>query len=59
MTAAIADTTVIVHLFRHYSPALAWYGSLSQAAWGHTRYLARNYVRCGKQGNTGDVQGDS
>lgn len=30
MIAAIVDTTVIIHLFRRYSPALAWYGSLSQ-----------------------------
>lgn len=31
MTAAIADTTVVIHLYRRYAPALAWYGSLSQA----------------------------
>ena len=30
MTVAIADTTVVVHLYRRYAPALAWYGSLSQ-----------------------------
>jgi len=30
MTAAIADTTVVVHLYRSYAPALTWYGSLSQ-----------------------------
>lgn len=30
MTVAIVDTTVVVHLYRHYAPALAWYGSLSQ-----------------------------
>jgi predicted nucleic acid-binding protein len=30
MTAAIADTTVVIHLYRRYAPALAWYGSLSQ-----------------------------
>ena len=27
---AIADTTVVIHLYRRYAPALAWYGSLSQ-----------------------------
>ncbi len=30
MTGAVADTTVVVHLFRRYAPALAWYGPLSQ-----------------------------
>jgi predicted nucleic acid-binding protein len=30
MIAAVVDTTVIVHLFRRYAPALAWYGSLTQ-----------------------------
>jgi len=30
MTVAIADTTVVVHLYRRYAPALTWYGSLSQ-----------------------------
>ena len=30
MTVAIADTTVVIHLYRRYSPALTWYGSLSQ-----------------------------
>ena len=30
MTAAIVDTTVVVHLFRRYEPALIWYGSISQ-----------------------------
>lgn len=30
MTAAIADTTVVIHLFRRYAPALAWYSELSQ-----------------------------
>lgn len=30
MTAAIADTTVVLHLYRRYAPALTWYGSLSQ-----------------------------
>lgn len=30
MTAAIADTTVVLHLYRRYTPALAWYDSLSQ-----------------------------
>jgi predicted nucleic acid-binding protein len=30
MTAAIADTTVVIHLYRRYAPALMWYGSLSQ-----------------------------
>jgi predicted nucleic acid-binding protein len=31
MTIGIADTTVVIHLYRRYPPALAWYGSLSQA----------------------------
>lgn len=31
MTVAIVDTTVVVHLFRQYAPALAWYGSLAQS----------------------------
>src|SRR5258708_15923847 len=26
----MVDTTVVVHLYRHYAPALTWYGSLSQ-----------------------------
>ena len=30
MTTAIVDTTVVVHLFRRYLPALTWYGSLTQ-----------------------------
>lgn len=30
MTVAIADTTVLVHLYRRYAPSLTWYGSLSQ-----------------------------
>lgn len=30
MTIAIADTTVVLHLYRRYIPALTWYGSLSQ-----------------------------
>ena len=30
MTAAIADTTVVLHLYRRYAPTLTWYGSLSQ-----------------------------
>lgn len=30
MTVAVVDTTVIIHLFRRYGPALAWYGSVSQ-----------------------------
>jgi predicted nucleic acid-binding protein len=30
MTAAIADTTVVIHLFRRYAPALTWYRELSQ-----------------------------
>ena len=30
MTVAIADTTVVLHLYRRYPPALTWYGSLSQ-----------------------------
>jgi hypothetical protein len=29
MTFAIADTTVVLHLYRRYSPALTWYSSLS------------------------------
>lgn len=29
MTVGIVDTTVIVHLFRRYSPALTWYQSLT------------------------------
>ena len=29
MTGAIADTTVIIHLYRRYTPALTWYGSLT------------------------------
>lgn len=31
MTAAVVDTTVVVHLFRRYAPALAWYGALSES----------------------------
>lgn len=31
MTVAIADTTVVLHLYRRYVPALTWYGSLSQS----------------------------
>src|SRR4051812_22116278 len=31
MTVAIVDTTVIVHLYRRYTPALTWYGSLTQS----------------------------
>jgi predicted nucleic acid-binding protein len=31
MTVAVVDTTVVIHLFRRYSPAWAWYGSFSQA----------------------------
>ena len=31
MTVAVVDTTVVVHLFRRYIPALIWYGSLSQS----------------------------
>jgi predicted nucleic acid-binding protein len=30
MTLTVADTTVIIHLYRRYAPALTWYGSLSQ-----------------------------
>jgi hypothetical protein len=30
MTVAIADTTVVIHLYRRYAPALTWYSSLSQ-----------------------------
>lgn len=30
MTVALADTTVVLHLYRRYAPALKWYGSLSQ-----------------------------
>jgi predicted nucleic acid-binding protein len=30
MTIAVVDTTVVIHLLRHYAPALAWYSSLSQ-----------------------------
>ena len=30
MMIGVVDTTVIVHLFRRYAPALAWYNSLSQ-----------------------------
>jgi predicted nucleic acid-binding protein len=30
MTVALVDTTVIVHLFRSYEPALAWYGSITE-----------------------------
>lgn len=30
MTLAIVDTTVVIHLYRRYPPALAWYASLSQ-----------------------------
>lgn len=30
MTAAIADTTVVIHLYRRYAPALAWFGTLSE-----------------------------
>ena len=30
MTVAIADTTVVLHLYRRYTPALTWYGSLFQ-----------------------------
>ena len=26
---AVADTTVVIHLYRRYAPALTWYGSLS------------------------------
>lgn len=30
MIVAVADTTVIIHLYRRYTPALEWYGSLAQ-----------------------------
>ncbi len=30
MTVAIVDTTVIIHLYRRYAPALTWYTSISQ-----------------------------
>jgi predicted nucleic acid-binding protein len=30
MTVAILDTTVVIHLFRRYAPALTWYASISQ-----------------------------
>ncbi|KAB2902532.1 MAG: type II toxin-antitoxin system VapC family toxin [Anaerolineae bacterium] len=30
MTTALADTTVVIHLYRRYAPALTWDGSLSQ-----------------------------
>ncbi len=30
MTTALVDTTAIVHLLRHYSPAITWYASQSQ-----------------------------
>ncbi len=30
MIAGIVDTTVIVHLYRRYEPALVWYGSLTE-----------------------------
>jgi predicted nucleic acid-binding protein len=30
MTFAVADTTVVVHLYRRYAPALEWYASLNQ-----------------------------
>ncbi|MCC6612985.1 MAG: PIN domain-containing protein [Anaerolineae bacterium] len=31
MTIAIADTTVVIHLYRRYAPALRWYESLPQS----------------------------
>ena len=31
MTVAIADTTVVVHLYRRYAPALTWYASVSES----------------------------
>jgi predicted nucleic acid-binding protein len=31
MTVAIVDTTVVIHLYRHYPPARSWFGSLSQS----------------------------
>src|SRR6476619_6387982 len=30
MTVAIADTTVVIHLYRRYAPALTWYASLTE-----------------------------
>ncbi len=30
MTSAMADTTVIIHLYRRNAAALAWYGTLAQ-----------------------------
>ena len=30
MTVAIVDTTVVIHLFQRYVPALTWYASISQ-----------------------------
>lgn len=30
MTAALADTTVVLHLYRRYALALTWYDSLAQ-----------------------------
>lgn len=30
MTVALADTTVVIHLYRRYAPALTWYASLTQ-----------------------------
>lgn len=30
MTVAIADTTVVIHLYRRYAPALEWYATLTQ-----------------------------
>jgi predicted nucleic acid-binding protein len=30
MTVAIVDTTVIVHLYRRYPPAIIWYAAFSQ-----------------------------
>ncbi len=30
MITALVDTTVVIHLFRRYAPATAWYGEQSQ-----------------------------
>jgi predicted nucleic acid-binding protein len=51
MTAAVADTTVVVHLYRRYVPALTWYGSLSQSlgitpiTWMEVMYGAGSKVK--------------
>ncbi len=30
MTSGVVDTTVVIHLYRRYAPALTWYGLLAQ-----------------------------